>query len=61
MPIPAVRIISPTVKRDFGRFGDAVEVPDLTDVQSQKVGARENISADWIHEAVVRRRQCLFD
>ncbi|AWM36657.1 DNA-directed RNA polymerase subunit beta [Gemmata obscuriglobus] len=35
MPIPAQRIIVPTVNRDFGRFGDAVEVPDLTDVQTR--------------------------
>src|SRR4029079_4479269 len=33
MPIPANRIITPTVERNFGRFGDAVEVPTLTDVQ----------------------------
>jgi DNA-directed RNA polymerase subunit beta len=35
MPIPALRIIVPTVTRNFGRFGDAVEVPDLTDVQTR--------------------------
>jgi DNA-directed RNA polymerase subunit beta len=35
MPIPALRVIVPTVERNFGRFGDAVEVPDLTDVQNQ--------------------------
>ena len=35
MPIPAIRIISPTDVRNFGRFGDAVEVPDLTDVQTR--------------------------
>ena len=35
MPIPAVRIISPAVTRNFGRFGDAVDVPDLTDVQTR--------------------------
>ncbi len=35
MPIPAQRIITPTFDRDFGRFGDAVEVPDLTDVQTR--------------------------
>src|SRR4051812_1837103 len=33
MPIPATRIIKPEVIRNFGRFGDAVEVPGLTDVQ----------------------------
>ena len=35
MPIPAQRIIIPTDTRNFGRFGDAVEVPDLTDVQTR--------------------------
>src|SRR5271154_5170465 len=35
MPIPAVRIIKPTEERNFGRFGDAVEVPSLTDVQTK--------------------------
>ncbi|HEX4612885.1 MAG TPA: DNA-directed RNA polymerase subunit beta, partial [Urbifossiella sp.] len=35
MPIPAQRIIIPTTERNFGRFGDAVEVPDLTDVQTR--------------------------
>jgi DNA-directed RNA polymerase subunit beta len=35
MPIPATRIIRPTVKRNFGRFGDAVEVPNLTEVQTK--------------------------
>ena len=35
MPIPAVRIIKPTDVRNFGRFGDAVEVPPLTDVQTR--------------------------
>jgi len=35
MPIPALRVIVPTVERNFGRFGDAVEVPDLTDVQTR--------------------------
>jgi DNA-directed RNA polymerase subunit beta len=35
MPIPAVRIIKPTLERNFGRFGDAVEVPSLTDVQTK--------------------------
>src|SRR5437763_15974352 len=33
MPIPATRIIKPEAIRNFGRFGDAVEVPGLTDVQ----------------------------
>ena len=35
MPITADRIIVPTDTRNFGRFGDAVEVPDLTDVQTR--------------------------
>ena len=35
MPIPAQRIIVPTTNRNFGRFGDAVDVPDLTDVQTR--------------------------
>jgi len=35
MPIPAQRIIRPTTIRNFGRFGDAVEVPPLTDVQTK--------------------------
>src|ERR1043166_6309840 len=35
MPIPANRIIKPTEERNFGRFGDAVEVPSLTDVQTK--------------------------
>jgi len=35
MPIPAQRIIVPTTTRNFGRFGDAVEVPDLTEVQTR--------------------------
>jgi DNA-directed RNA polymerase subunit beta len=35
MPIPATRIIKPTAERNFGRFGDAVEVPSLTDVQTK--------------------------
>src|SRR3954447_12215884 len=35
MPIPATRIIKPTEERNFGRFGDALEVPSLTDVQTR--------------------------
>jgi DNA-directed RNA polymerase subunit beta len=35
MPIPADRIIVPETDRNFGRFGDAVDVPDLTDVQTR--------------------------
>jgi DNA-directed RNA polymerase subunit beta len=35
MPIAAQRIITPAQTRNFGRFGDAVEVPGLTDVQTR--------------------------
>src|SRR5947208_15441001 len=35
MPISAKRIIRPEQTRNFGRFGDAVEVPPLTDVQNR--------------------------
>lgn len=35
MPIPAQRTITPSQTRNFGRFGDAVEVPPLTDVQTK--------------------------
>jgi DNA-directed RNA polymerase subunit beta len=35
MPIRAQRIITPTQVRNFGRFGDAIEVPPLTDVQTR--------------------------
>jgi DNA-directed RNA polymerase subunit beta len=35
MPIKAIRTILPTQIRNFGRFGDAVEVPPLTDVQTR--------------------------
>ena len=35
MPIPATRIINPEQTRNFGRFGDAVDVPPLTDVQNR--------------------------
>jgi len=35
MPIPALRVIVPTAERNFGRFGDAVDVPDLTEVQTR--------------------------
>jgi DNA-directed RNA polymerase subunit beta len=35
MAIPALRIIHPTTIRNFGRVGDAVEVPPLTDVQTR--------------------------
>ena len=35
MPIPAQRTIMPEQIRNFGRFGDAVDVPPLTDVQTR--------------------------
>src|SRR5262245_59483047 len=33
MPIPANRTVIPDQSRNFGRFGDTVEVPNLTDIQ----------------------------
>jgi DNA-directed RNA polymerase subunit beta len=35
MPIPAQRMINPQQVRNFGRIGDAIEVPSLTDVQTR--------------------------
>ncbi|PWT84649.1 MAG: DNA-directed RNA polymerase subunit beta, partial [Proteobacteria bacterium] len=35
MPIPAQRTINPEQVRNFGRIGDAIEVPPLTDVQTR--------------------------
>src|SRR5437763_4126847 len=35
MPIPAQRIIIPEETRNFGRFGDTVDVPPLTDIQTR--------------------------
>jgi DNA-directed RNA polymerase subunit beta len=35
MPVPAVRTIIPDNTRNFGRFGDTVEVPPLTDIQTR--------------------------
>src|SRR4029079_11807781 len=35
MPPPALLFIVSTAERNFGRFGDAVDVPDLTDVQTR--------------------------
>src|SRR5438874_5076887 len=35
MSIPTIRIIKPEQTRNFGHFGDAVEVPPLTDVQTK--------------------------
>ena len=42
MPIPAVRIIEPERIRNFGRFGDAVEVPRLTDCRPAPTIASSN-------------------
>src|SRR5438034_1959769 len=35
MSIPAQRTILPEAARNFGRFGDAIDVPPLTDVQTR--------------------------
>jgi DNA-directed RNA polymerase subunit beta len=35
MPIPAQRIVNPAQVRNFGRLGDTIEVPSLTDVQTR--------------------------
>ncbi len=35
MPVPAVRTIVPEQSRNFGRFGDTVEVPPLTEIQTK--------------------------
>src|SRR6476659_2483934 len=35
MSIPAQRTIRPESERNFGRFGDAIDVPPLTDVQTK--------------------------
>src|SRR6267378_1894939 len=35
MPVSAIRVIEPEQVRNFGRYGDAVEVPPLTDVQTR--------------------------
>ncbi|MCI0464268.1 MAG: DNA-directed RNA polymerase subunit beta [Gemmataceae bacterium] len=35
MPIPAQRTITPEEERNFGRYGDADDVPALTDVQTR--------------------------
>ena len=34
MPVPSVRTITPENVRNFGRAGDTVEVPPLTDIQT---------------------------
>ncbi|QVL32247.1 DNA-directed RNA polymerase subunit beta [Telmatocola sphagniphila] len=58
MPIPANRIIRPKLTRNFGRFGDAVEVPPLTDVQTtsyhrflqleKSIADRENVGLEGV-------------
>lgn len=35
MPVPAVRTIVPETIRNFGRFGDTIPVPPLTDIQTR--------------------------
>ena len=35
MPVPSVRTIVPKTVRNFGRFGDTVDVPTLTDIQTR--------------------------
>ena len=35
MPVPAIRTIVPEANRNFGRFGDTVDVPPLTDIQTR--------------------------
>jgi DNA-directed RNA polymerase subunit beta len=35
MPVPEVRTIVPEDTRNFGRFGDTVDVPPLTDIQTK--------------------------
>src|SRR5919106_1053453 len=52
MPIPAQRIIVPTAMRDFGRFGDAVEVPDLTEVQTRSYAHFLQLDVPWDRRAV---------
>ena len=34
MPVPVNRTILPTVTRNFGRHGDTVDIPPLTDIQT---------------------------
>src|SRR6516162_11571103 len=47
MPIPAQRVIVPTTQRDFGRFGDAVDVPDLTEVQTRSYDRFLQLDVIW--------------
>jgi DNA-directed RNA polymerase subunit beta len=35
MPVPATRTIIPDSERNFGRFGDTIDVPHLTDIQTR--------------------------
>src|SRR5213080_2737882 len=35
MSIPARRTINPEADRNFGRFGDTIDVPPLTDIQTR--------------------------
>jgi DNA-directed RNA polymerase subunit beta len=35
MPVPATRTIIPETERNFGRFGDTVPVPNLTEIQTR--------------------------
>ncbi len=47
MPIPAQRIIIPTTERNFFRYGDAVEVPDLTEVQTRSYDRFLQLDVPW--------------
>jgi DNA-directed RNA polymerase subunit beta len=47
MAIPAQRIIIPTHVRDFGRFGDALEVPPLTEVQQRAYARFLQADVPW--------------
>src|SRR3954454_69395 len=47
MPIPAQRIIVPTTERNFGRFGDAVDVPDLTEAQTRSYDRFLQLDGPW--------------
>jgi DNA-directed RNA polymerase subunit beta len=47
MPIPAQRIIIPTRDYNFGRFGDAVDVPDLTEVQTRSYDRFLQLDVAW--------------
>src|SRR5438128_12297207 len=47
MPIPAQRIIISSTERNFGRFGDAVDVPDLTEVQTRSYDRFLQVDVTW--------------